>query len=89
MFVETPTSNLNTGFPRTEEKTEAEVKAIVKELGCLTLAITIAGTYVAQTPRLLSNLPAHLEDYRQRRQELLDEQLDELIHEYGYSAMTV
>jgi hypothetical protein len=47
------------------------------------------GTYVAQTPRLSSNLPAHLEDYRQRRQELLHEQLDELIHEYGYSVMTV
>ena len=76
-------------IPRTEEKTEAEVKAIVKELGCLALAITIAGTYVAQTPRLSSNLLAYLEDFRQRRQELLDEQPDELIHKYGYSVMTV
>jgi hypothetical protein len=77
-------------IPRTVEKTEAEVKVIVKELGCLALAITIAGTYVSQTPRLLSsNLPAYLEDYHQRRQELLDEQPDELIHEYGHSVMTV
>jgi tetratricopeptide (TPR) repeat protein len=76
-------------IPRTVEKTEAEVKVIVKELGCLALAITIAGTYVSQTPRLSLNLLAYLEDYRQRRQELLDEQPDELIHEYGHSVMTV
>jgi hypothetical protein len=76
-------------IPRTIERTEAEVKVIVKELGCLALAITIARTYVSQTPRLSSNLPAYLEDYRQQRQELLDEQPDELIHEYGHSVMTV
>jgi hypothetical protein len=78
-----------TEIPRTEEKTEAEVKAIMKELGCLALAITIAGTYIAQTPRLLSNLSAYLKDYCQQWQELLDKQPDELIHKYSYSVMTV
>jgi tetratricopeptide (TPR) repeat protein len=71
------------------KKTEAEVQAIVNELGCLALAITIAGTYVSQTPRLSSHLPAYLKDYCQRRQALLAEQPDELIDKYGYSVMTV
>jgi len=71
------------------EKTEAEVQAIVKELGFLALAITIAGTYVSQTLRLSSHLPAYLEEYRRRRQELLAEQPDDLISEYGQSVMTV
>jgi tetratricopeptide (TPR) repeat protein len=75
-------------IPR-REKTEAEVEVIVKELGCLALAITIAGTYVSQTPRLSSNLPAYLEEYHQRRKDLLDEQPDELIHRYDHSVMTV
>jgi hypothetical protein len=73
----------------TETKTDAEAKAIVKELGYLALAITIAGTYVSQTPRLSSHLPAYLEEYYRRRQELLAEQPDDLIHEYGHSVMTV
>jgi hypothetical protein len=72
-----------------ETKTAAEVNAIVKELGCLALAITIAGTYVSQRPRISSHLPAYLEEYRRRRQELLAEQPDDLIHEYGHSVMTV
>jgi hypothetical protein len=71
------------------EKTEAEAQAIVNELGCLALAITISGTYVSQTPRLSSHLPAYLEDYRQRRQALLAEQPDDLIDRYGHSVMTV
>ena len=75
-------------IPRTK-KPEAEVQAIVNELGCLALAITIAGTYVSQTPRLSSHLPSYLKDYRQRRQALLAEQPDELIEKYGYSVMTV
>jgi tetratricopeptide (TPR) repeat protein len=39
---------------------EDEVKRIVKELGYLALAITLAGTYVAQTPRLMSNIRQYL-----------------------------
>jgi tetratricopeptide (TPR) repeat protein len=73
----------------TQGKAEAEVKLIVAELGCLALAITIAGTYVSQTPRVSNNLSAYLDEYRRRRQELLSEQPDELVYEYDHSVMTV
>ena len=78
-----------TEIPRTREGAEAEVKLIVAELGCLALAITIAGTYVSQTPRLSANLPVYLDEYRRRGQELRHKQTDKLIHKYGHSIMTV
>jgi hypothetical protein len=42
---------------------ENEVKRIVKKLGYLALAITFAGTYVAQTPRLMFNIRQYLSEY--------------------------
>jgi hypothetical protein len=45
---------------------EDEVKRIVKELGYLALAITLAGTYIAQTPRLISNIKRYLPARRSR-----------------------
>ncbi|KAH6983684.1 hypothetical protein BKA56DRAFT_719313 [Ilyonectria sp. MPI-CAGE-AT-0026] len=67
----------------------AEAKEIVGEMGHLALAISMAGKYVLQTPRLLSNLSAYLEDFRCRRRNLLSEKPDKLIARYNYSVMTV
>lgn len=43
-----------------------EVTQIVKELGHLALAITLAGSYVSKTPRLSSNIRRYLPKYRER-----------------------
>ncbi|RYP20315.1 hypothetical protein DL765_002878 [Monosporascus sp. GIB2] len=76
-------------IPRTREKTEDEVKSIVKELGCLALAITVAASYVSETPRLARNLSEYLEEFHRRRRQLLDRFPDELTDKYDHSVMTV
>ena len=48
-----------------------QITSIVKELGHLALAITLAGTYVAATPRLRGDLMQYLPEYQQRRKTLL------------------
>ena len=56
------------GCAKMKEKTQdiiTEVTRIVKELGCLALAITLAGSYVLVTPRLLSHTCRYLSEYRQ------------------------
>ncbi|KAH8746822.1 P-loop containing nucleoside triphosphate hydrolase protein [Hyaloscypha sp. PMI_1271] len=73
----------------TQQKVVDQAKIIVKELGYLALAITLAGSYISQTPRLSSNLPAYLKEYHRRRQEVLSEQPNKRIHQYGESVMTV
>ncbi len=45
------------------QEVEVEIDAIVKELGYLTLAITIAGAYVSTTPRLSSDIRKYLPEY--------------------------
>ena len=67
-------------LPRDNPGTEDDVLAIVKELGYLALAITLAATYVGTTPRLQSNIKAYLPEYRQRRQKLLSQKPESLIH---------
>ncbi|KAI9686760.1 MAG: Kinesin light chain 3 [Bathelium mastoideum] len=65
-----------------------EVKSIVKELGYLALAITLAGTYVGTTRHLQSNIKGYLPEYRQRRRELLKRRPETLIHQYSESVLT-
>jgi hypothetical protein len=67
---------------------ENEVKRIVKELEYLALAITLAGTYVAHTPRLMSNIRQYLPEYYRRRQELLDRKPRDLVDQYSESVLT-
>jgi tetratricopeptide (TPR) repeat protein len=67
---------------------EAEVLKIVKELGYLALAITLAGSYVATTPHLSSNLRQYLREYRERRQQLLALKATKLVHQYGQSVLS-
>jgi hypothetical protein len=55
------------------ENVVAETKLIVHELGYLALSVSMAGKYVSQTPRLSSDLSAYLEEFHNRRQDLLSE----------------
>ncbi|KAK2598930.1 hypothetical protein QQS21_005608 [Conoideocrella luteorostrata] len=66
-----------------------EAKHIVHELGHLALAVSMAGKYVSQTPRLSSNLSAYLDEFRRRRREVLSETPEELVDRYHHSVMTV
>ncbi|OSS43297.1 hypothetical protein B5807_12047 [Epicoccum nigrum] len=68
--------------------TQDEVLSIVKELGCLALAVTLAATYVGSTPRLQGNIKAYLPEYRQRRRELLRRKPVSLVHQYSESVLT-
>jgi tetratricopeptide (TPR) repeat protein len=65
-----------------------EVLCIVKELGCLALAVTLAATYVGSTPRLQGNIKAYLPEYRQRRWEVLRRKPVSLVHQYSESVLT-
>ena len=67
---------------------EHEVKTIVKELGHLALAVTLASTYVGRTPRLQSDITVYLPEYRRRRRELLKRKPESLIHQYSESVLT-
>ncbi|KXJ85088.1 P-loop containing nucleoside triphosphate hydrolase protein, partial [Microdochium bolleyi] len=74
---------------RADEKTNQEVKEIVRELGYLALAISIAGEYVSQSPTRQADLSKYLVEYRRRRYELLAELPDDVVDKYEYSVMTV
>jgi tetratricopeptide (TPR) repeat protein len=63
-------------------------KSIVKELGYLALAISLAGTYISVTDRISSNLDQYLLEYREKRQTLLDQKPNKLIDQYGESVLT-
>ncbi|KAH0543886.1 hypothetical protein FGG08_001787 [Glutinoglossum americanum] len=73
------------------EATSEHLKAaesIVKELGCLALAINLAGSYISATPRVSSNLALYLLEYRERRRFLLAQKPNKLVHQYGESVLT-
>jgi tetratricopeptide (TPR) repeat protein len=72
----------------TRRDSEIEVQLIVKELGNLALAITLAGAYVSATPRLSSDIPQYLPEYRQRRKELLSVKAKKHIDRYGESVLS-
>ncbi len=65
-----------------------EVDEIVRELGYLALAITLAGSYVSVTARLSSDIGRYLPEYRQRRKELLRRRAKRHIHQYGESVLS-
>ena len=67
---------------------ETEIGQIVKELGYLALAITLAGLYVSVTPRLSSNIRGYLPEYRRRRKELLRRRPKQQVHRYGESVLS-
>jgi tetratricopeptide (TPR) repeat protein len=67
---------------------EREVLLIVEELEYLALAVTLAGSYVAATPRLSSDLGQYLPEYRDRRKQLLNVKAQKHIHRYGESVLS-
>ena len=71
-----------------EPDMNTEVLRIVVELGKLALAITLAGSYVAATPRLRSDIRLYLSEYRERRKQLLSMKAEKLIHRYGESVLS-
>jgi tetratricopeptide (TPR) repeat protein len=75
-------------LPRDDAGIRDEVKAIVRELGCLALAVTLAGSYVGTTQRLQSHVKGYLVEYRQRRRELLKRKPERLVHQYSESVLT-
>ena len=68
---------------------EHEVKAIVKELGHLALAVTLASTYIERTPMLQSDITVYLPEYRRRRRELLKRKPESLIYQYSESVLAI
>ncbi|KAI7194846.1 hypothetical protein KC316_g4698, partial [Hortaea werneckii] len=66
----------------------AEAELIVAELGYLALAVTLAGAYVAATPRYRSNITEYLPEYRRRRKALLGRKAKRQIHQYGESVLS-
>lgn len=66
----------------------AEIDRIVAELGFLALAVTLAGSYVAATPRMRSNIREYLPEYRQRRKALLGRKAKQQVHRYGESVLS-
>ncbi|KAJ8108175.1 hypothetical protein OPT61_g8359 [Boeremia exigua] len=75
-------------IPRDDADAGDEVLCIVKELGCLALAVTLAATYVGSTPRLQGNIKEYLPEYRQRRRKLLELKPESLVHQYSESVLT-
>ncbi|OQN95386.1 hypothetical protein B0A48_18634 [Cryoendolithus antarcticus] len=65
-----------------------ETALIVAELDYLALAVTLAGTYVAATPRIRANLAEYLPEYRRRRKVLLGRKAKQQIHAYGESVLS-
>ncbi|RDW70414.1 hypothetical protein BP5796_08811 [Coleophoma crateriformis] len=61
---------------------------IVKELGYLALAISLAGAYISATPRLKNNIHGYLPEYHERRKILLSRKPTKLIDQYGESVLT-
>lgn len=63
---------MQVGMTAVTSEQEMEVASIVHELGYLALAVTLAGSYVTDMPRLRTNIKQYLPEYRRRRKELLE-----------------
>ncbi|ERF75850.1 hypothetical protein EPUS_01216 [Endocarpon pusillum Z07020] len=70
------------------EEVEAQVDLITNELGCLARAITLAGSHVAATPRLSSDLRRYLPEYQTKRKRLLGRKPIQYIHHYRDSVLS-
>jgi len=75
-------------LPREDAEIRDQVTIIVRELGCLALAVTLAAAHVGRTPRLQSDIKGYLSEYRQWRRELLERKPEKLVHQYSESVLT-
>ncbi|KAK5082568.1 hypothetical protein LTS08_008833 [Lithohypha guttulata] len=73
---------------QTHEQHRHEVVAIVQELGCLALAVTLAGSYVHETPGISSDLGRYLKEFQEHRERLLGQKAHRLVHRYGESVLS-
>lgn len=73
---------------QTSEKIQQAISEIVEELGYLALAVTLAGSYVRETPRLAANISLYLPEYRTRRDQLLSRSAHLNIHGYSDSVLS-
>ncbi|KAI9874743.1 MAG: hypothetical protein M1830_009336 [Pleopsidium flavum] len=64
-------------------------ESIVKELRYLALAVNLAGSYIAATPWISSNLALYLPEYQERRRILHAQKPNKLIHRYEESVLTI
>ena len=71
-----------------DTQVEKEIVKIVTELGLLALAITLAGSHVAVTPRLKSNIALYLPEYNKNRKLLLSRKAVPNIHSYSHSVLS-
>lgn len=79
------------GFPlqcKQDEQDVQEVTKIVKELGCLALAVTLAGSYVREDPEMSLDVSQYLVEFQQYRAQILDQKPHRLVHQYGESVLS-
>jgi hypothetical protein len=75
-------------FTTPSAKTTGEVGRIVEDLGCLALAVNLAGTYVRETPPLRSNVGAYMIELQERRKNLFQRMPTRLVQQYGENVLT-
>lgn len=71
----------------TSDKTNETVREIVLELGCLALAVTLAGAYVYETHWLSSDIGQYLYEYRTQRKRVLGQNARRHEHQYSNSVL--
>ncbi|KAJ9655339.1 hypothetical protein H2198_005794 [Neophaeococcomyces mojaviensis] len=73
---------------QTSGEIKQEIIAIVGELGCLALAVTLAGSYVRETPPPATSILQYLPQYRAHRKRLLDRRAHPNLHQYNASVLS-
>ncbi|KAM0702907.1 hypothetical protein Q7P35_010339 [Cladosporium inversicolor] len=73
---------------KTTKEIGAEIDEVVEELGRLALAVTLAGAYIATTPRLKPHPGKYLVEYRKRQKALLDQMPKPHVDQYSESVLT-
>lgn len=68
-------------------ETDQTVREIAQELGCLALAVTLAGAYVYESHWRSSDLSQYLQDYRTQRKHILSQHARRHEHQYSYSVL--
>jgi tetratricopeptide (TPR) repeat protein len=73
---------------QTSKQGSQDILAIVQELGCLALAVTLAGSYIHETPGMSSDLGLYLTEFKVHREQLLGQRAHRVVHQYGESMLS-
>ncbi|CAI4213197.1 unnamed protein product [Parascedosporium putredinis] len=76
-------------LPSTVGENDCAVGSIVTEVGCLALAVSMAGSYISCTPGLSNNLSPYLDELRQERSNLLARYSQRLTGKYDHRGIAV